>query len=49
MWKDSNFSFAGDLCLEIEEIEKLIQDEEQMENMYTNTQKCNIFLTLKCC
>lgn len=35
MQQDSVLAYAGDLSMELEEIEKLIPDEEQIENAYT--------------
>ncbi len=49
MQRNSNFNYAGELSIEIEEMEKLIQNEEQIENLYTNTQRCGTVLTIICC
>ncbi len=49
MQQDVNLIYAGDLSQELEESEKLIPDETQIENAYTNTQMCSMFLTIKCC
>lgn len=49
MQKDSILDYAGDLSVELEEIEKLIPDEEQMESAYTQTYMCAAFFTLRCC
>ena len=37
MQRNSNLDYAGDLTMELEEIEKLIPKEEQVEGAYTNT------------
>lgn len=49
MQKDSTLDYEGDLSMELEEIEKLIPDEEQVESAYTQTQMCATFFTLRCC
>ncbi len=49
MRKDSILDYAGDLSVELEEIEKLIPDEKQVETAYTQTYMCDTFFTLKCC
>lgn len=46
---ESVLNYAGDLSVELEEMEKLIPDEEQMESAYTYTFMCGTLLTLKCC
>lgn len=46
---DIDFSYAGDLILELEMIEELNLKEEQIENSFTHTQKCGTFLTIVCC
>lgn len=48
MQKDSILDYAGELAMELEEIEKLIPDEEQIESAYTQTHMCATF-TLRCC
>ena len=49
MQKDLIMDYAGDLSMELEEIEKLIPDEGQMESAYTQTKMCATLLTLLCC
>lgn len=49
MEQNSNFIYAGDLSQELEAIEQLIPEEETVENQYTYTLRCDIFLTIKCC
>ena len=49
MQKDLIMDYAGDLSMELEEIEKLIPDEGQMESAYTQTKMCATLLTLMCC
>jgi len=47
MQRNSNLDYAGDLTMELEEIEKLIPKEEQVEGASTITQQYvkNIYLT----
>ena len=49
MQRNSNLDYAGDLTMELEEIEKLIPKEEQVEGASTNTLMCGEFYTLICC
>lgn len=49
MQKDLILDYAGDLSIELEEIEKLIPDAEQIESAYTQTNMCGTFFTLICC
>ena len=49
MQRNSNLDYAGGLTMELEEIEKLIPDEKQVETAYTQTYMCDTFFTLKCC
>lgn len=49
MQVDSVLEYAGDLSMELGEIEKLIPNEEQMENSITRTFICDAVLTIICC
>lgn len=49
MQKESILNYAGDLSLELEEIEKLIPDEDQVESAYTHTFICAAYMTIRCC
>ena len=49
MQRNANLDYAGDLTMELEEIEKLIPNEEQVESAYTNTLMCGAYFTLICC
>jgi hypothetical protein len=49
MEQNSNFIYAGDLSQELEELERLIPEENAVENQYTHTQKCTVLLTILCC
>ena len=49
MQKDSVLNYAGDLSLELEEVEKLIPNEEQVESAYTYTFVCAAYMTIRCC
>lgn len=49
MQQNSTLDYAGDLSMELEEIEKLIPNEEQVESAYTNTLMCGAYHTLICC
>lgn len=49
MEQNSNFIYAGDLSQELEEIERLIPEENAVENQYTHTQECTVLLTILCC
>ncbi|MCI9076464.1 MAG: hypothetical protein HFH10_11855 [Dorea sp.] len=49
MQQDSVLAYAGDLSMELEEIEKLIPDEEQIENAYTKSLMCGASFTIICC
>lgn len=49
MQQNSNLDYAGDLSMELEEIEKLIPNEEQVESAFTNTLMCAAYHTLICC
>lgn len=46
---DSVLDYAGNLSIELEEIEKLIPNEEQIENSITRTFVCGVALTIICC
>ena len=48
MQRNANLDYAGDLSMELEEIEKLIPNEEQVESAYTNTLMCGAYFTLIC-
>lgn len=49
MQRNSNLDYAGDLSMELEEIEKIIPKEEQVEGASTNTLMCSAYYTLICC
>ena len=49
MQRNSNLDYAGDLFMELAEIEKLILNEEQVESVYTNTLMCNAYMTIIWC
>ena len=49
MQQNSSLDYAGDLSKELEEIEKLIPNEEQVESASTNTVMCVAYHTLICC
>lgn len=49
MQQNSILDYAGDLLKELEEIEKLIPNEEQVETAYTHTLICGAFCTIVCC
>ena len=49
MQRNSNLDYAGDLTMELEEIEKLIPKEEQVEGASTITLMCGTYHTLICC
>ena len=49
MQQNSNLDYAGDLFMELGEIEKLIPKEEQVEGASTNTLMCAAYYTLICC
>ena len=49
MQQKSNLDYAGDLSMELGEIEKLIPKEEQVEGSFTITLMCDSYHTLICC
>ena len=49
MQQNSSLDYAGALSKELEEIEKLIPNEEQVESASTNTVMCGAYHTLICC
>ena len=49
MQRNTNLDYAGDVSMELEEIEKLIPDEEQIENAYTKSLMCGASFTIICC
>ena len=49
MQRNSNLDYAEDLTMELEEIEKLIPKEEQVEGASTSTLMCGTYFTLICC
>lgn len=49
MQRNSNLDYAGDLTMELEEIEMIIPNEEQVEGASTNTLICGTYYTLICC
>ena len=49
MQRNANLDYAEYLSMELEEIEKLIPKEEQVEGASTNTLMCGAFYTLICC
>lgn len=49
MRQDSILNYAGDLSMELEEIEKLIPDAEQVESIDTRTFICEAWHTIRCC
>lgn len=49
MHQKTILDYAGDLSRELEEIEKLIPNEEQVEGNYTHTFVCDAWSTIKCC
>ena len=49
MQRNSNLDYAGDLSMELEEIEKIIPKEEQVEGASTSTLMCGTYFTLICC
>lgn len=40
---------AGNLFEELEEIQKMIPNEETVETAGTSTERCSAFLTIYCC
>ncbi len=49
MQQKSNLDYAGDLSMELGEIEKLIPKEEQVEGASSITLMCDTYYTLICC
>lgn len=41
--------YAGDLLMELEEVDKIIPKEEFVEVAETTTETCNAFFTIYCC
>ena len=49
MLQNLNENYAGNLLEELEELKKMISNEEAVEVSGTSTELCNSFLTIYCC
>jgi len=49
MQVDSVLNYAGDLAVELEEMEKLIPNEKEVDSAVTWTFMCQAVLTIRCC
>lgn len=49
MHLEQNLDFAGDLFMELDEQNKIIPDEDNVEMGISHTSGCGVFLTIYCC